>query len=60
MFLLYLMNTLDSKEKNILILVHLTFKMLRLERCLEDEAAETVRGLGYSSEAYKAAKARLH
>ena len=36
------------------------FKMLRLESCLEGEAAETVRGLGYSSEAYKAAKARLN
>ena len=28
------------------------FKMLRLESCLEGEAAEMVRGLGYSSEAY--------
>ena len=36
------------------------FKMLRLEGCLEGEAAATVRGLGYSSEAYKAAKARLN
>ena len=36
------------------------FKMLRLESCLEGEAAETVRGLGYSSEAYEAAKARLN
>lgn len=36
------------------------FKMLRLESCLEGEAAETVRGLGYSSESYKAAKARLN
>ena len=34
--------------------------MLRLESCLEGEAAETVRGLGYSLEAYKAAKARLN
>ena len=36
------------------------FKMLRLESCLEGEAAETVRGLGYSSETYKAAKTRLN
>ncbi|XP_022794997.1 uncharacterized protein LOC111333608 [Stylophora pistillata] len=36
------------------------FKMLRLEGCLEGEAAATVRGLGYSWEAYKAAKARLN
>ena len=34
--------------------------MLRLESCLEGEAAETVRGLGYSSEASEAAKARLN
>ncbi|PFX18797.1 hypothetical protein AWC38_SpisGene16829 [Stylophora pistillata] len=36
------------------------FKILRLKGCLEGEAAATVRGLGYSSEAYKAAKARLN
>ena len=36
------------------------FKMLWLESCLEGEVAETVRGLGYSSEAYEAAKARLN
>jgi len=36
------------------------FKMLRLESCLEGKAAEMVRGLGYSSEAYEAAKARLN
>ena len=36
------------------------FKMLRLESCLEGEAAETVKGLGYSDHAYKAAKARLN
>ena len=36
------------------------FKMLCLESCLEGEAAETVRGLGYSLEAYKAAKVRLN
>ena len=35
------------------------FKMLRLEICLEGEVPETVRGLGYSWEAYEAAKARL-
>ena len=34
--------------------------MLRLESCLEGEVAETVRGLGYSSKAYEAAKARLN
>ena len=36
------------------------FKMLRLESCLEGEAAETVEGLGYSDHAYEAAKARLN
>ena len=36
------------------------FKMLRLESCLEGEAAETVKGLGYSDHAYEAAKARLN
>lgn len=35
------------------------FKMLRLESCLEGEAAETVKGLGYSEVAYEAAKNRL-
>ncbi|XP_068749438.1 myosin-J heavy chain-like [Montipora capricornis] len=35
------------------------FKMLRLEACLAGEAANTIKGLGYSSEAYEAAKARL-
>ena len=35
------------------------FKMLRLESCLRGEAADTVRGLGYSQEAYNAARARL-
>ena len=34
--------------------------MLRLESCLEGEAAETVKGLGYSDHAYEAAKARLN
>ena len=37
----------------------LQFKMLRLEACLPGEAANTLKGLGYSLEAYKAAKARL-
>ena len=36
------------------------FKMLRLESCLEGEAGETVKGLGYSDHAYEAAKARLN
>ena len=36
------------------------FKMLRLESCLEGEAAETVKGLGYSDHGYEAAKARLN
>ena len=36
------------------------FKMLQLESCLEGEAAETVKGLGYSDQAYKTAKARLN
>ena len=31
------------------------FKMLRLEACLRREAADTVKGLGYSEEAYNAA-----
>ena len=35
------------------------FKMLRLESCLAGEAAETIEGLGYSAEAYEAAKAGL-
>ena len=35
------------------------FKMLRLESCLTGEAAETIKGLGYSAEAYEAARARL-
>lgn len=35
------------------------FKMLRLEASLTGEAADTIKGLGYSEEAYKAAKARL-
>ena len=35
------------------------FKMLRLKGCLEGEAAETVKGLGYSEVAYEAAKKRL-
>ena len=37
----------------------LQFKMLRLEACLAGEAANTIKGLGYSLEAYKVAKARL-
>ena len=32
--------------------------MLRLEGCLTGEAAETVKGLGYSEAAYETAKAR--
>ena len=36
------------------------FKMLQLESCLEDEAEATVKGLGYSSAAYEAAKTRLN
>ena len=35
------------------------FKMLRLEACLAGEAANTIKGLGYSLEAYEAAKTRL-
>lgn len=35
------------------------FKMLRLEACLAGEAANTIKGLGYSLESYEAAKARL-
>ena len=35
------------------------FKMVRLEACLTGEAADTIKGLGYSLEAYEAAKARL-
>ena len=35
------------------------FKMLRLEACLAEEAANTIKGLEYSLEAYEAAKARL-
>lgn len=37
----------------------LQFKMLRLEACLAGEAANTLKGLGYSLEAYTVAKARL-
>ena len=33
------------------------FKMLRLEACLAGEAINTIKGLGYCFEAYKAAKA---
>jgi len=33
--------------------------MLRLEACLAGEADSTIKGLGYSLEAYEAAKARL-
>ncbi|CAB4024280.1 Hypothetical predicted protein, partial [Paramuricea clavata] len=33
--------------------------MLRLEACLTGEAAETIKGLGYSTEVYEAAKAHL-
>ena len=36
------------------------FEMLWLESCLEGEAAETVKGLGYLDHAYRAAKARLN
>jgi len=35
------------------------FKMLRLEACLAGEATNTIKGLGYSLEAYEAAKSRL-
>jgi len=35
------------------------YKMLRLESCLTGEALDTIKGLGYSEEAYKVAKARL-
>ena len=35
------------------------FQMLHLEACRTGEAAETIKGLGYSVEAYEAAKARL-
>lgn len=35
------------------------FKMLRLEGCLRGEAAETIKGLGYSQAAYDAAISRL-
>ena len=35
------------------------YKMLRLESCLWGEAAEAIKGLGYSETAYNAAKARL-
>ena len=35
------------------------FKILRLEAYLAGEAASTIKGLGYSLEAYEAAKARL-
>ena len=36
------------------------FEMLWLESCLEGEAAETVKGLGYLDHVYRAAKARLN
>ena len=36
------------------------FKMLRLESCLNGEAAERMKGLGYSDHVYEAAKARLN
>ena len=36
------------------------FEMLWLESCLEGEAAEMVKGLGYLDHAYRAAKARLN
>ena len=36
------------------------FKMLRLESCLEGEAAEMVKGRGYFGHAYEVAKARLN
>ena len=36
------------------------FKLLRLESCLSGEAAETMKGLGYSDHAYEAAKTRLN
>ena len=35
------------------------FKMLQLECSLRGKAAETIKGLGYSKEAYDAARARL-
>ena len=35
------------------------FKMLRLEGCLRGEAAETIKGLGYSQTAYDAALSKL-
>lgn len=35
------------------------YKMLRLESCLRGDAAEAIKGLGYSETAYNAAKARL-
>ena len=35
------------------------FKMMRLEGCLRGEAAETIKGLGYSEAAYDAAISRL-
>ncbi|XP_020910368.2 uncharacterized protein LOC110248201 [Exaiptasia diaphana] len=35
------------------------YKMLRLESCLTGEALDTIKGLGYSEEAYKVAKTRL-
>ena len=35
------------------------FKMLRLEGCLTGEAAETIKGLGYSEAAYETAKVKL-
>lgn len=37
----------------------LQFNMLRLESCLRGEAPDTIRGLGYSKEAYQAARTRL-
>ena len=35
------------------------FKMLRLEGCLRGEAAETIKGLGYSQTAYDVTLSRL-
>ena len=37
----------------------LQFKMLRLEACLAGEAANIIKGLGYSLEAYEAQKKTL-
>lgn len=35
------------------------FKMLRLEACLGGEAAETIKGLGYTQVAYDAADSKV-